>query len=116
MLNFFMQSEVALKLLFFGLVAVAVALEIFGDVLFKKWSLGSGNALLYTGLLTYFAGSIFWAASLRYEFLSKAISVFTLLNLVIVALVGVMYFKEDLSYINKAGIALGVLSIILVEI
>ena len=45
-----------------------------------------------------------------------AISVFTVLNLVIVVLVGVVYFKEDLSFINKIGIGLSVLAIILVEI
>ena len=45
-----------------------------------------------------------------------AISVFTVLNLVIVALVGIIYFKEDLSFINKIGIGLSVLAIILVEI
>jgi len=37
----------------------------------------------------------------------------TILNLIIVALVGVLYFKEDLSNTNKLGILLGVLSIIL---
>jgi multidrug transporter EmrE-like cation transporter len=109
-----MQSE--MKIIFFALIAIAVALEIFGDFLFKKWSIGSENTLLYIGLATYFAGSVFWAFSLRYENLSKAISVFTILNLVIVALVGVMYFKEDLSLINKVGMAIGVLSVIMVEL
>ena len=108
-----MQPE---KMLFFALIAVAVALEIFGDFLFKKWSIGSESNLLYVGLATYFAGSIFWAISLKYEYLSRAISTFTILNLVIVSMVGIMYFKEDLSLINKVGMALGVLSIILVEL
>jgi small multidrug resistance pump len=111
-----MQEEMLLKVVFFGLIILAVALEIGGDVLFKKWSLAGSNSMLYIGLGVYFLGSIFWAVSLKYEQLSKAISVFTILNLVVVALVGVLYFKEDLSLLNKLGIALGVLSIILVEI
>lgn len=110
-----MQLEM-LKILFFILIAIAVALEIFGDMLFKKWSLENNNFLLYIGLATYFIGSMFWAFSLKYEYLSKAISVFTILNLVVVALVGILYFKEELSILNKAGIALGVISIILVEL
>lgn len=111
-----MSSEVTLKFIFFGLIILAVALEVVGDILFKKWSIGNKNILLYFGLLIYFVGTIFWAISLKYNYLSKAISVFTVLNLIIVVLVGVMYFKEDLSLTNKIGIILGILSVILIEI
>ena len=111
-----MASTFALKFLFFGLLALAVALEVVGDIFFKKWSLGNKNILLILGLIIYFIGTIFWAISLKYEFLSKAISVFTVLNLIIVVLAGVIMFKEDLSWINKIGIALGILSVILIEI
>jgi len=111
-----MSSEIILKLTFFCLIVLAVAFEVAGDIFFKKWSVESKNLLLYVGLFVYFIGSVFWAVSLKYEHLSKAISVFTVLNLIIVVLVGVLYFKEDLSFINRIGIGLGVLSIILIEI
>ncbi len=111
-----MTQEIALKIIFLVLVLLAVALEIIGDVLFKKWSIDNKYILLYLGLIIYFIGTIFWAISLKYEYLSKAISVFTVLNLIIIVLVGVLYFKEDLSLINKIGIALGILSVILIEI
>ena len=77
-----MTQEITLKLLFFGLIGLAVILEVIGDILFKKWSISSKNALLIVGLLIYFIGTIFWAVSLKYEYLSKAISVFTILNLI----------------------------------
>ena len=86
-----------------------------GDIFFKKWSLEHNTILLIVGLLIYASGTVFWAISLKYELLSKAISVFTILNLVIVALVGVVLFKENLSLINKLGIGLGLLSVILIE-
>jgi|SRR3989344_6426650 len=111
-----MTSEITLKFIFLVLIALAVSLEVVGDILFKKWSLDSRNVFLYVGLLIYFTGTIFWAVSLKYEYLSKAISVFTVFNLIIVVLVGVLYFKEDLSLINKVGIGLGILSVILIEI
>jgi len=110
-----MTSEITLKLIFWGLIAIAVALEIVADIFFKQWSLESKNFLLFAGLFVYFVGTVFWAISLKYEYLSKAICVFTILNLVIIALVGALYFKEDLSLVNKIGITLGVLGIILVE-
>ena len=111
-----MISGITSKFIFFGLIALAVVLEVVGDIFFKKWSISSKNTLLYIGLLVYFIGTIFWAISLKYEFLSKAISIFTILNLIIIVLVGVIYFKEDLSLVNKIGIVLGILSAILIEI
>ena len=111
-----MASEVTSKFIFLGLIALAVAFEIVGDIFLKKWSIGNKNFLLYLGLFIYFVGTVFWAISLKYELLSKAISIFTILNLIIIILVGIVYFKEDLSLINKIGITLGILSIILIEI
>jgi multidrug transporter EmrE-like cation transporter len=68
---------------------------------FKKWSLGGKNILLILGFIIYAVGTLFWAFSFKYEFLSKAISVLTLLNLIAIVLVGVSYFNESLSIINK---------------
>ena len=110
-----MQQEL-FKLVFFALITLAVALEVVGDILFKKWAIDGRTTLLLLGLGIYFIGTVFWALSLRYEFLSKAISVFTVLNMVVIVLVGVLYFKEDLSLINKIGVALGVIGVILMEI
>ncbi len=111
-----MPQVLTIKYIFYILIAIAVVLEILADILFKKWSIENKNILLIIGLIIYALGTLFWAISLKYEFLSKAISIFTLLNLIIISLVGVLVFKEDLSIINKIGIGLGVLSIILIEI
>ncbi len=111
-----MVSALQIKLLFFGLILLAILFEVFGDILFKKFALQNKNYFLIIGLIIYFIGTFFWAVSLKYESLSKAISIFTILNLIAVVLVGVLMFKENLSLINKIGIFLGVLSIILIEI
>ena len=88
----------------------------FADGLFKKWALGDRGLFLAIGLGAYFIGTVFWAFSLKHEYLSKAISVFTVLNMVAIVLVGVLYFKEELSAINKLGICLGVGAVILLEL
>lgn len=98
-----------------ALIFLAVVFEVVADILFKKWSIDSRNFLFAAGMLIYFVGTLFWAISLKYEYLSKAISVFTILNLVVLVLVGAIIFKEDLSLVNKVGIGLGVVSIILIE-
>lgn len=91
-------------------------MEVTADVLFKKWSLGSKNHWLIIGLIIYIIGTTFWAYSLKYGHLSMAISVFAVLNLIILVLVGVFVFKEDLSLTNKIGIILGIIGIVLIEI
>lgn len=110
-----MASETILKLSFIGLIAIAVLFEVAGDIFFKKWSVDNKTVFLYVGLLVYFIGTIFWAISLKYEYLSVAISFFTIFNLIVGVLVGVFYFKEDLSMVNRIGIAIGILSIFLIE-
>jgi len=104
------------NVVFMGLVLAAATLEVVADIFLKKWSLGNNSYLLVMGLLFYFIGTIFWAVSLKYEFLSRAISVFTVFNFCAVVIVGLVIFKEDISLINKIGIGMGILSIILIEI
>lgn len=104
------------KILFWILIFLGVALEIIGDVFFKKWVVENKSSWLLVGFAIYAVGALFWALSLRYEMLSKAISIFTILNLVIVALIGIVFFKEDVSIIGKIGILLGLVSIAMIEL
>ncbi len=102
------------KLAFFALILLAVAFEVAGDVLLKKWA--AENHALLLALAVYFVGTVFWAFSLKHEYLSKAVAVFTVLNLAAVALAGVVLFHEELSLAQKAGVALGILSVALLEL
>ncbi len=105
-----------MKIIFFALISVAVIFEAIADFYFKKWSIENKTSLFSIGVVLYTVGTFIWAYSLKYEFLSKAISIFTVLNLIIIVLVGVFFFKEDLSLLNKLGIMLGVASIFLMQI
>ena len=98
---------------FLIIVFVATLLEVFADILFKKWSVGGKGIFLLIGVSLYTVGTVAWAYSLRFELLSRAISVFTVLNFILVVLAGVIIFKESLSLANKAGIMLGIVSVVL---
>lgn len=104
------------KLLSLGLILAAVILEAIADISFKQWSLTKNNALVGAGFLIYMIGTVFWIISLRYEGLAKAISLFTVLNLIVIAGVGILLFKEHLSLVNKLGIGFGIISVILLEL
>ena len=105
-----------MKYAFFYLVGAAVIFEIVADVLFKYWSIDARSIFLWAGVALYGLSTIIWANSLRFEMLSKAITIFTVLNLVIVVLAGVVLFNENLTIVNKIGILLGVLSVVLVQL
>jgi multidrug transporter EmrE-like cation transporter len=103
------------KILFWIFTSIGAILEIAGDVFFKKWAVENRPLLMWSGFIIYSIGALFWAYSLKYEMLSKAISIFTILNLVIVAIVGIIFFKENISMMARLGIVLGIISIVLIE-
>ena len=104
------------KLYFYGFIILATILEVGADILFKNWTLKNRNLLLFSGLALYFIGTVFWAISLKFESISKSISIFTILNLIIIVLIGVFLFKEKLSILNIIGLILGIISLILLDI
>ncbi len=105
-----------MKYLSLALIVIAVVFETVADVLFKKWSIENKSTILWGGLALYFIGTLIWAYSLKFDYLSKAITVFTVLNLIAVITVGILFFNESLSLINKVGIGLGILSVLLLNL
>lgn len=101
---------------FLVLIFLAVIFEVVADISFKFAHLQNRQLWLWSGMGLYTIGTVIWAFSLRYELLSKAISMFTVLNLIVVILVGVLFFQEHLSLVNKVGIGLGVLAVILMQV
>jgi len=101
---------------FLLLISGAVIFEVIADTLFKSWSLGGKSFFFWIGIALYTIGTFIWAYSLKFDFLSKAISIFTILNLIAVVLIGMLYFKENLSLANKIGIVFGIASVILLQL
>ena len=63
----------------------------------------------------YALATLAWAFSLKYQTLSKAIMVFSVITIIVVVLVGVIFYKEELTLLSILGIALGIVSIVLLE-
>lgn len=101
---------------FIILIIFAVMFEVIADIIFKYWSINAKGLFLFIGVILYSIGTVIWAYSLKYEYLSKAITIFTIINLIAVVLVGLLIFKEDISMINKIGLILGIVSVILIQI
>jgi len=99
----------------FLIIAVAL-LEVFGDILFKEWTIQNKKILIFFGVILYMIATLLWALSLKYQNLSKSVVIFALLTLIIGVLVGVFVYKETLNITNIVGIFLGLASIFLLEI
>ena len=101
---------------FFILIIFAVSFEVLADILFKYWALSTRSIFLWGGVGLYMIGTVIWAYSLKFEYLSKAIIIFAVVNIIVVVLAGVFIFSEDLSLLNKIGILFGIISVILIQI
>ena len=112
----YLRDRPKMKITFYILVSLTTIFEVLGDFLFKKWVLVDQKWFLIVGIVAYLISTVIWAFSLKTESLSKAIAIFTVLSIIIVDLMGVYVFKEHLSTLNVTGIALGVVSIILVSL
>lgn len=109
------RKEAAMQNYFMIFILLAVLVESVADILFKYWSINAKSVLLWIGVTLYMVGTVLWAYSLKHEYISKAVSVFAVLNLMAVVLVGLFVFKEDVSLVNKIGIGLGIISVILLQ-
>lgn len=102
---------------FFTLIIIVVAIfEVIGDILFKEWTIKNNTWLLISGIIFYMLATTFWAFSLKYQELAKAVVIFGVLTVIIGVLVGVFLYKEKLTSLNILGVTLGLACIILLEI
>lgn len=105
---------------FYVLLLLAVVLEGSSDLLFRQWGLerqkGAGQwGFFLFALAIYMMGATCWGLSLQFREVSRAIVAFAVLNTLMVAVAGVFFFGEKLTIINRIGILLGGISLIMVE-
>jgi drug/metabolite transporter (DMT)-like permease len=103
------------KFIFLLAVLFGVSLEVLGDYFIKRWAVEDQSLFAILGLVIYFIGSLGWMLSLKYESLSKAATIFMILNLLAIVFIGVVFFKEHLTWLQRIGIAFGIMSIALIE-
>jgi drug/metabolite transporter (DMT)-like permease len=96
-------------------MGITLIFDILGDFMAKKWGMENKAIFLYLLIFFYSVSGVLWGLSLRYGELSKGTMIINLLNVFIMIIIGVVVFKEDLTLPNKIGIALGLVSIYLIQ-
>ncbi|KKP80183.1 MAG: hypothetical protein A2271_03800 [Candidatus Moranbacteria bacterium RIFOXYA12_FULL_35_19] len=87
-----------------------------GDILMKKWVVNNSIPLFITGLGIYLVGLIFLAISFKYKNIAVASTIFVIFNIITLSIVSWFYFKETLTPFQLIGIALGISSILFLEL
>ena len=103
-------NNIGLIFIFIGAIIEALA-----DIFFKIWNDKGDIYLIIIGTVLYLIGTGFWVISLRYESFTKSGTIFLLLNVILLSLIGSFLFKDNISLINRIGIAIGIVSIIMID-
>lgn len=106
-----MGSYIAIILLSVGGLIVTV-----GDILMKKWVASNNWYFFIGGLLVWLFGNSFLAFSFKTENIAVASVIFIVFNIVTLALVSWLYFKEPLSTYQIIGIIFSLIAVSFLEI
>lgn len=68
------------------------------------------------GFAIYLVGLMFLAQSFKFKNIAVASTIFVIFNVVTLALVSWLYFKEELNPMQIGGMSLGIASVILLEL
>lgn len=87
----------------------------FGDIIMKRW-IGNNNRYLFAlGIIVYLCGTIFLAFSFKYKNIAVASMMMIIFNILLLTVLTYLYFKEPLNLKQMIGIAVGILSVIILE-
>jgi multidrug transporter EmrE-like cation transporter len=98
-----------------GLITVAAACEVIGDLLLKYWAEANDIRLMFGGLAIYLVSLVFFAFALKRGQLAVIIAFWVAIALVLMAVLGWLLFGEKLSPRNAAGIALVLIALFLLR-
>jgi multidrug transporter EmrE-like cation transporter len=87
-----------------------------GDIVMKKWILNNSTLIFITGMAIYLVGMIFLVHSFKYKNIAAASTIFVIFNIITLSIVSWLYFKETLTPFQLIGIALGISSIVFLEL
>ena len=82
----------------------------------KKWVNTQTHTWYIIGLIVYMIGMNFLAQSYRYKNIAVASVIFVIFNIITLAIVSRLYFKESLSPLQIIGVITGIAAVILLEL
>ena len=97
------------------LVSLAAFSVVVGDLFAKYWSLHTKNTFYILAVVFYIGSAILYIPSLLSEGLIITSILWTLISTIGLLLVGVVIFKETVSFTQTIGLILGVISLVILS-
>ncbi len=94
-------------------LAILIGFEMIADIFAKEWSLGH-KSLFYAvfALLAYMLANTSWLFALKYgSGLARGAIIFSVASALLASVIGIIFYKEELTTIQIIGVVLGLLSI-----
>lgn len=96
-------------------LSLLIIFECIADIFAKNWSLKGGWLLVFLALLSYVIANTFWLFALKNgSGLGKGAIIFSIATAVVAIIIGVLFYKEDVSRLQMVGIFLGLLSLVFI--
>jgi glucose uptake protein GlcU len=96
-------------------LVIFITLTLVADIFSKEYSLSGHWYFWLLALLGYTIGNVFWLWSIRSgSGLAKGALIYLMANVVFVSVVGIYFYGEETNKLQLTGIALGLVSILLI--
>jgi len=95
---------------------ILILVEALADIFAKEWSLG-GRSFLWAilALLAYLVANSSWLVALKYgSGLARGAIIFSVASAILASIIGLVFYKENLSTIQITGVVIGILAIALI--
>ena len=96
-------------------LVILIFFEAIADILAKEWSLGN-KSFFYAGLAlaAYLLANSSWLVALKYgSGLARGAIIFSVVSAILASIIGLIFYKEQLTPIQMAGVFFGLFSIFL---
>src|SRR3989344_5404431 len=97
-------------------LAILIFFEAIADIFAKEWSLGN-KSFFYAilALVAYLLANSSWLIALKYgSGLTRGAIIFSVASAILASIIGIVFYKEELSQIQLIGVFLGILSIVFI--
>jgi glucose uptake protein GlcU len=96
-------------------ISILILFELIADVLAKEWSM-HGLAIRWIGALAaYLLGNMFWLFALKNgSGLARGAIIFSVVSAILATVIGIIFYREELTTTQIAGIIVGIVSIVLI--
>jgi multidrug transporter EmrE-like cation transporter len=96
-------------------LSLLVIFEALADIVAKKFAITNRPLLAVFALMIYLIANIFWLIALKNGAeLSRGAILFSLFSYLLAIIIGVGFYKENLSMVQSAGVFLGIISLLMI--